>query len=46
MAGYNSNSTENNENDLMNISVQKPDDIRESVTEVLRYYKSKYTAHD
>ena len=42
MAQYNSNSTEG----PMNTSVQKPDDIRESVTEVLRYYKSKYAAHE
>ena len=46
VAGYNSNSTEDNEIDPRNTAVQKPDDIRESVTEVLRYYKSKYTAHN
>ena len=28
------------------LAVQKPDDIRESVTEVLRYYKSKYAVHE
>ena len=46
MAGCNNNSAEDNESDLINTSVQKPDDIRESVTEILRYYKSKYTVHE
>ena len=36
-----------NENNSMNSSAQKPNDsIRESVTEVLRYYKTKYTVND
>lgn len=42
---FNTNSAEYNINssDTMNSAVQKPNDsIRESVTEVLRYYKSKY----
>lgn len=40
------NSTEDKINS-MNSSVQKPNDnIRESVTEVLRYYKSKYAVNE
>jgi len=36
-----------NESDLKNSSFQEPDDsIRESVTEVLRYYKSKSALHE
>ena len=41
---YNNDGTEEiNKSDL---AIKKPDDIRESVTEVLRYYKSKYTVHE
>ena len=37
----------NNESDLVNNSLQEPDDsIRESVTEILQYYKSKSALHE